>query len=145
VFLTGNADMFWQPAAARRPSNLSDHVPFCPCQVRAGLVPLISDLKKRGVKPDDAWLAGQYGTKDQAALCQEVALDMGAIDAALSWSNLGQTRGSQTRRPPPCPCDTQAGRHRARPLLPLLAPRNRAPLPPSLTRAHAPRRPNAPN
>jgi hypothetical protein len=49
--------------------------------VRAGLVPLIADLKQRGTKPDDAWLAGDYDTKAQAELCQEVALDMGARGA----------------------------------------------------------------
>lgn len=46
-------------------------------EVRAALVPLIAQLKSNGTPPDDSWLAGDYSTKDQAALCQEVALDMG--------------------------------------------------------------------
>ncbi|KIZ02696.1 carboxypeptidase Taq [Monoraphidium neglectum] len=46
-------------------------------EVRGGLVPLIADLKSNGQAPDDNWLAGDYDTKDQAALCQEIALDMG--------------------------------------------------------------------
>ncbi|GBF90989.1 hypothetical protein Rsub_03844 [Raphidocelis subcapitata] len=46
-------------------------------EVRAGLVPLLASLKSRGTRPDDAWLAGDYDTKAQAALCEEVALDMG--------------------------------------------------------------------
>lgn len=49
-------------------------------QVRAGLVPLIADLKARGTPPDNAWLAGDYDVKKQAALCEEVALDMGECD-----------------------------------------------------------------
>lgn len=46
-------------------------------EVRAGLVPLIADLKTKGNAPDDKWLAGDYDVKAQAALCQEIALDMG--------------------------------------------------------------------
>lgn len=52
--------------------------PARPLQVRAGLVPLIDALKTKGQRPDDAWLAGDYDVKRQAALCEEVALDMGA-------------------------------------------------------------------
>jgi hypothetical protein len=40
-------------------------------------VPLIAELKARGTKPDDGWLAGEYDEAAQAALCKEVALDMG--------------------------------------------------------------------
>lgn len=50
-------------------------------KVRAGLLPLIASLKSRGTRPDDAWLAGDYDTKAQAALCEEVALDMGGRGA----------------------------------------------------------------
>ncbi|KAI8464429.1 MAG: putative carboxypeptidase [Monoraphidium minutum] len=46
-------------------------------EVRGGLVPLIADLKSKGTPPDDKWLTGDYDTKAQAALCQEIALDMG--------------------------------------------------------------------
>ena len=46
-------------------------------KVRAGLAPLIADLKANGTRPDDSWLAGEFAEGAQAALCREVALDMG--------------------------------------------------------------------
>ena len=56
-------------------------------QVRGGLVPLIAALKTNGRKPDDAWLAGDYDVKEQAKLCEEVALDMGesAVVVTEGW------------------------------------------------------------
>lgn len=46
-------------------------------QVRAGLVPLIADIKSRGKAPDASWLSGDYDEAKQADLCKEIALDMG--------------------------------------------------------------------
>lgn len=46
-------------------------------EVRAGLVPLIADLKKRGTRPDDSWLKRDYNVDTQAKLCHQIALDLG--------------------------------------------------------------------
>eukprot|EP00931_Biecheleriopsis_adriatica_P059037 TRINITY_DN35261_c0_g1_i1.p1 TRINITY_DN35261_c0_g1~~TRINITY_DN35261_c0_g1_i1.p1 ORF type:complete len:596 (+),score=151.57 TRINITY_DN35261_c0_g1_i1:124-1788(+) len=46
-------------------------------RVRDGLVPLLKDIRERGKKPDDAWLQGDFDTAKQAALCKEVAVDLG--------------------------------------------------------------------
>lgn len=46
-------------------------------QVKAGLVPLLAEVRGRGTPPDAAWLTGEFDTDAQAALCREVALDLG--------------------------------------------------------------------
>lgn len=46
-------------------------------ELRTGLVPLISDIKTRGVKPDTAWLQGEYDVDVQAKMCRQIALDLG--------------------------------------------------------------------
>ncbi|KAJ1431609.1 M32, carboxypeptidase Taq metallopeptidase peptidase [Ochromonadaceae sp. CCMP2298] len=46
-------------------------------EVRAGLVPLIAQLKSQGTAPDAAWLEGQYDVDVQAKLCRQVCLDLG--------------------------------------------------------------------
>lgn len=46
-------------------------------EVRAGLVPLITELKTKGTSPDDQWLKGEYDTEVQAKLCRQIALDLG--------------------------------------------------------------------
>ncbi|GLC44578.1 hypothetical protein PLESTM_001617300 [Pleodorina starrii] len=46
-------------------------------QVREGLVPLIADIKSRGRKIDESWMAGEYDTDTQAELCRKVAIDIG--------------------------------------------------------------------
>eukprot|EP00600_Ochromonadales_sp_CCMP1393_P007475 CAMPEP_0174963988 /NCGR_PEP_ID=MMETSP0004_2-20121128/5632_1 /TAXON_ID=420556 /ORGANISM="Ochromonas sp., Strain CCMP1393" /LENGTH=515 /DNA_ID=CAMNT_0016212667 /DNA_START=145 /DNA_END=1692 /DNA_ORIENTATION=- len=46
-------------------------------EVRAGLVPLIQELKTKGTSPDADWLQGEYDTTIQAKLCREIALDLG--------------------------------------------------------------------
>ncbi|KAL6771475.1 hypothetical protein ACKKBG_A26530 [Auxenochlorella protothecoides x Auxenochlorella symbiontica] len=46
-------------------------------QVKAGLVPLLADLRARGTPPDTAWLKGEFDTDAQAALCREIALTLG--------------------------------------------------------------------
>lgn len=49
-------------AACPPPSKLAS----CRLQVKAGLVPLLADLRSRGKAPSDAWLKGDYDTKKQA-------------------------------------------------------------------------------
>lgn len=46
-------------------------------EVRAGLVPLIADIKSRGTAPDASWLEGSYDVAQQAKMCEEIALDLG--------------------------------------------------------------------
>lgn len=46
-------------------------------EVRAGLVPLIEELKTKGTAPDDAWIKGEYDVEAQAKLCKQIALDLG--------------------------------------------------------------------
>jgi Zn-dependent M32 family carboxypeptidase len=46
-------------------------------QVRKGLVPLLAELREKGSAPDDSWLQGSYSIDTQAALCKEVALQLG--------------------------------------------------------------------
>eukprot|EP00457_Paulinella_chromatophora_P002272 gb/GEZN01002276.1/.p1 GENE.gb/GEZN01002276.1/~~gb/GEZN01002276.1/.p1 ORF type:complete len:751 (-),score=111.68 gb/GEZN01002276.1/:302-2518(-) len=46
-------------------------------EVREGLVPLLKDLDKRGKAPDNSWLSGTFDVNKQAALCNEIALDLG--------------------------------------------------------------------
>lgn len=46
-------------------------------QVRDGLLPLIKELTTRGVAPEHEWLLGEYDVDKQAALCRQVALDIG--------------------------------------------------------------------
>lgn len=50
---------------------------FLSLQVRAGLVPLITELRSKGTPPNDEWLKGSYDIDKQAALCKEVALELG--------------------------------------------------------------------
>jgi carboxypeptidase Taq len=58
-------------------------------QVKAGLVPLLADLRARGKAPSDAWLKGDYDTKKQAELCHKIAvalgfsLDSGRLDVSV--------------------------------------------------------------
>jgi carboxypeptidase Taq len=46
-------------------------------EVRAGLVPLITELKAKGTPPDAAWLERDYDVDTQAKLCRQIALDLG--------------------------------------------------------------------
>ena len=46
-------------------------------EVRAGLVPLIAELKSRGTAPDATWLTREYDLDIQAKLCRQIALDLG--------------------------------------------------------------------
>ncbi|KAF6265951.1 putative carboxypeptidase [Scenedesmus sp. NREL 46B-D3] len=46
-------------------------------EVRSGLVPLLAELREKGTPPDDGWLHGNYSIDRQAALCKEVALQLG--------------------------------------------------------------------
>lgn len=46
-------------------------------EVRNGLVPLINELKTKGIKPEVDWLKGQYDTDIQAKMCRQIALDLG--------------------------------------------------------------------
>lgn len=46
-------------------------------ELKAGVVPLIAELKERGTRPDDAWLQGEWDTKQQAALCDSVVKELG--------------------------------------------------------------------
>lgn len=39
-------------------------------------MPLIAELRK-GTPPSDEWLKGNYDVEKQAALCKEVALELG--------------------------------------------------------------------
>lgn len=45
--------------------------------VKAGLVPLLADLRTRGTPPDSAWLKGEFDTAKQADMCREVSLALG--------------------------------------------------------------------
>jgi Zn-dependent M32 family carboxypeptidase len=45
--------------------------------VRDGLVPLLAAVRERGTPPDDSWLAGTFDPDAQAALCREIAVQMG--------------------------------------------------------------------
>jgi carboxypeptidase Taq len=45
--------------------------------VRAGLVPLLAEVRSRGVAPDDSWLKGEWDLEKQAAMCKEIAVEMG--------------------------------------------------------------------
>jgi len=45
--------------------------------VRDGLVPLLADVRTRGTPPDDSWLKGDFDVDKQAALCKEIAVEMG--------------------------------------------------------------------
>ena len=46
-------------------------------EVRAGLVPLIEELKTKGTPPDATWLQRDYDLDAQAKLCRQIALDLG--------------------------------------------------------------------
>lgn len=46
-------------------------------EVRAGLVPLIAELKTKGTAPDATWLNRDYDLDVQAKLCRQIALDLG--------------------------------------------------------------------
>lgn len=46
-------------------------------QVKEGLVPLLKDLLDNGQAPDNLWLKGEFNIEKQAALCKEVAVDLG--------------------------------------------------------------------
>ena len=45
--------------------------------VRSRLVPLLADIRSRGVAPDDSWLKGEWDLEKQAALCKDIAVEMG--------------------------------------------------------------------
>lgn len=46
-------------------------------EVRAGLVPLIAQLKEKGTPPNAAWLSRDYDLDIQAKVCRQIALDLG--------------------------------------------------------------------
>lgn len=46
-------------------SLLSRPLPAGRMQVKAGLVPLLADIRSRGSAPCDAWLKGDYDTEKQ--------------------------------------------------------------------------------
>ncbi|GAB4814416.1 hypothetical protein N2152v2_001462 [Parachlorella kessleri] len=46
-------------------------------QVKAGLVPLLAEIRSRGTAPSDAWLKGDFDTEKQAALCHKLAVALG--------------------------------------------------------------------
>lgn len=46
-------------------------------EVRAGLVPLIHELKTKGTAPDASWLHRDFDLDVQAKLCRQIALDLG--------------------------------------------------------------------
>lgn len=46
-------------------------------ELRAGLVPLLADVRARGTPPDDSWLGGDFDVGAQTALCRSLALEMG--------------------------------------------------------------------
>ncbi|KAL4858840.1 Thermostable carboxypeptidase 1 [Chlorella vulgaris] len=46
-------------------------------EVKAGLVPLLAELRERGTPPSDAWLKGDYATDRQAELCHKIAVALG--------------------------------------------------------------------
>lgn len=57
----------WIPCLPPRAHPLPPtHPPTHSWQVKAGLVPLLADLRSRGVAPSDAWLKGDYDPKQQA-------------------------------------------------------------------------------
>ena len=66
-------------------------------------MPLIAAIKTNGTAPEDAWLAGEYATQAQAALCQEIALDMGGLGLGLlfggvpRWLGVDGGRGAPRR------------------------------------------------
>lgn len=43
----------------------ANHTPASCAQVRAGLVPLLAELRANGSPPDDAWLKGSYDVDKQ--------------------------------------------------------------------------------
>jgi carboxypeptidase Taq len=45
--------------------------------VKAGLTPFLAELRARGAAPEAAWLKGEYDVDKQAALCRELAVDLG--------------------------------------------------------------------
>lgn len=46
-------------------------------EVRAGLVPLIAEIKQKGTPPDASWLVRDYDVDVQAKLCKQIAIDLG--------------------------------------------------------------------
>ena len=46
-------------------------------QLKAGLVPLLAEVRARGTPPDAAWLAGDFDPEAQATLCNELAVALG--------------------------------------------------------------------
>jgi carboxypeptidase Taq len=46
-------------------------------EVKAGLVPLISDIKNKGSAPSRDCLDGKYSVDAQAKMCKDIALDLG--------------------------------------------------------------------
>ena len=47
-------------------------------ELRAGLVPLLADVRTRGTPPDASWLSGAaFDVSVQASLCRDIAADMG--------------------------------------------------------------------
>jgi carboxypeptidase Taq len=57
--------------------------------VREGLVPLLRAVRERGTPPDAGILAGTFDTSAQAALCNDIAqqlgfdLDKGRLDVSV--------------------------------------------------------------
>eukprot|EP00242_Pyramimonas_sp_CCMP2087_P016560 CAMPEP_0198204252 /NCGR_PEP_ID=MMETSP1445-20131203/7647_1 /TAXON_ID=36898 /ORGANISM="Pyramimonas sp., Strain CCMP2087" /LENGTH=555 /DNA_ID=CAMNT_0043876041 /DNA_START=119 /DNA_END=1783 /DNA_ORIENTATION=+ len=46
-------------------------------QVKAGLVPLLDDIRTKGTAPDRSWLDGEFDVTAQANMCADIAKDMG--------------------------------------------------------------------
>jgi carboxypeptidase Taq len=46
-------------------------------EVRAGLVPLLSEVRSKGTPPDTSLLKGKFNPAQQAMLCESIALDLG--------------------------------------------------------------------
>ena len=46
-------------------------------EVKAGLVPLINEIKTKGTSPDAKWMEGEYDTNVQAQMCKDIAVDLG--------------------------------------------------------------------
>ena len=46
-------------------------------QLKAGLVPLLAEVRAHGTPPDDAWLRGEFDPEVQSKLCNDIAVALG--------------------------------------------------------------------
>jgi carboxypeptidase Taq len=46
-------------------------------EVKAELIPFLSEIRNKGTQPDNSWLEGDFDVDTQARLCQEIAVDIG--------------------------------------------------------------------